>query len=51
WVSVKMKEGRAAEEVVDPKLDESVDAEEMERVVRTVLMCVKQVSNLRLSMS
>ncbi|KAH9327305.1 hypothetical protein KI387_007483, partial [Taxus chinensis] len=33
WVSVKMKEGRVAEEVVDPKLDAgSVDAEEMERV-------------------
>jgi hypothetical protein len=51
WVSSKMREGRGMEEVVDPKLHGNFDSEEVERVLKTALLCVEQEKDVRPSMS
>jgi len=51
WVSAMMKEGKAMEEVVDPKMHGDFDLEEVERVLKTALLCVQQEKDMRPSMS
>eukprot|EP01018_Ginkgo_biloba_P040689 Gb_13827 [translate_table: standard] len=55
WVREKVKGGRWMEEVVDRKLLQSgnvnVVVEEVERVLRTALVCVEQEKDMRPSMS
>jgi serine/threonine protein kinase len=51
WVSSKIREGKGMEEVVDPKLQGNFDSEEVERVLKTALLCVEQEKDVRPSMS
>eukprot|EP00253_Pinus_taeda_P031451 PITA_31451 len=51
WVSAMMREGRGIQEAVDPKLHGNFDSEEVERVLKTALLCVEQDKDVRPSMS
>uniref|UniRef100_A0A0D6QWR2 non-specific serine/threonine protein kinase n=1 Tax=Araucaria cunninghamii TaxID=56994 RepID=A0A0D6QWR2_ARACU len=51
WVSEKSEGGSRKEEVVDPKLQGNFNSEEVGRMLRTALLCVKQDKDRRPSMS
>lgn len=46
-----MREGRAIEEVVDPRLHGDFNSAEVKRILKTALLCIEQDKDVRPSMS